>query len=152
MKNYLALLGMTLGVPLAVVGAPAGGDLLIKADSVTFEGERHVATGHATLASKDGDTRVSADRIIYERAGEIVTFSGAVRIQTGAATFETTEATLDLHGRRVFLLSSGRLTLGGEGPAFEAKAGAVILGTFAEPFPKTETQLPTTMPKARGTR
>ena len=147
MKKHFALLGLILGIPLTFFGATPGSELLIKADSITVEGERSTATGQATLASKDGETRVSADRIIFDPAGGVLKFSGAVKIQAGSSTIETSEATLQLQGRRVFLLSAGRLTLGGEEPRFESKTGAQLQQAFAEPFPKIDTQLPSTMPK-----
>jgi hypothetical protein len=125
-----------------VVAAPlhAAGEYLLKATSMKNDGQRWVATDGATLISKNNETRISADQIVFEQTAGTFKFSGHVVIQAAGTIVETNEATLKTDGQRVFFLSKGEITLLG-GQAFDPKLPSQALPAFGEPFPKTDTKL-----------
>jgi hypothetical protein len=125
-----------------VVTAPlhSASEYLLKATSITNEGQRWIATDGAVLSSKNGDTRITADKIVFEQPGSVFRLTGHVVIQSGGTVVETGEATLKTEGQRVFFLSKGEITLA-SGQSLDPKSGGPELPAFGEPFPKTETKL-----------
>jgi lipopolysaccharide assembly outer membrane protein LptD (OstA) len=142
MKATAVLLTLILVAPLW--SAPPNDGFLVRAESVKVEGDRTIATGNATVTN--GDTSIRADEIVFAPANATLTFTGHVTIQTGGATIEAREATINLHGKRVFMLSKGNIVVPGAEP-FEANASSQHVRLFSTPFPKTETQLPQASPK-----
>jgi hypothetical protein len=142
----LKLLLLTIVVAAPLHGA---GDYLLKATSITNEGQRWIATDGAVLSSKNGETRITADKIVFEQPGAVFRLTGHVVIQSGGTIVETSEATLKTEGQKVFFLSKGEITLA-SGQSFDPKSGSPELPAFGEPFPKTETKL--TAPRGASIR
>ena len=144
MRATATLLALALATALPVWSAPGNDGFLIKANSVKVEGGRMIATGDATIVH--GETRLTADEITYEVAGATLTLTGRVTLHSAGATIETKEATVNVHGKRVFMLSNGNIVVPGAEP-LDANMGSEHLRLFSAPFPTTETQLPRTLPK-----
>jgi len=144
MRVTATLIALALATTLPVSSAPGNDGFLIKANSVKVEGGRTIATGDATIIH--GETRLTADEITYEVAGATLTLTGRVTIHSAGTTIEAKEATVNLHGKRVFMLSNGNIVVPGAEP-FDAKVGSEHLQLFSAPFPTTETQLPRALPK-----
>ena len=139
MKNTVGLLALTLAAHSPLFGATRADAYLLKAKSITVEADRTIATGDATVIS--GDTWMTADEISFDWKSATFTFAGSVTIQAAGATIQAKEATVSAQGKRVFVLSNGKVTATG-GEAFDAKAGEQAIRLFTTPFPATETQLP----------
>lgn len=142
MKFIAALIALTLVAPLW--SASPKDAFLVRADSVTVVGERTIAMGNASVIS--GETRLTADEIVFESSSGTLTLAGRVTIQTGEATIAAKEATLNLHGKRVFMLAKGNIVVPGAQP-FDTQVGSEYLRLFSTPFPATDTQLPRTLLK-----
>ena len=127
---------------ILVVAAPlrGAGEYLLKATSMTNDGQRWIATDGATLTSKNGETRITADTIVFEQPAAVFKFTGHVVIQSAGTAVETNEATLKTQGQRVFILSNGEVTIAGV-QSFGPKRSSREVPSFGEPYPKTETKL-----------
>lgn len=124
--------------------AEPAGQMLLKANSIAFEGQRSIATDQATLIMKQGDTRLTADKIVYDQSTSTFTLTGRVKIHSGGNTIETSDATINAADQRVLQLTAGQITFSsfsdGVSP-IDAGATTSRLPAFSEPMPKTETQL-----------
>lgn len=139
MKNKAPLLALILAAPLAGFASAGAGAFLLKANAITADGERSVATGGASLTSRD--LRATADEIVYFLQSGILRLTGSVAIQTASAIIETKEATIDVEGKRVFLLSLGSISLATGVELPNPKATGEALRPFAASWPKTDTGL-----------
>jgi lipopolysaccharide assembly outer membrane protein LptD (OstA) len=145
MKTELRRIALLLLFPLAAFAAPAAESFLLKADSMTVSGERTIATGRATVIAQGGEMRITADSVTYDRESGVFQFSGAVAIHSTGAVIETKDATLNVHGKKVFTLSSGPISLGTAQP-IEIRTGAnnaEKVQLFGEPYRKLDTKLVT---------
>ena len=144
MKLHFLRLGFVSIFALsALAQSQAAESLLLRADSMKVETGRHVATGRAEMRSNSGQTRITADTISYDEARGVIEFAGAVTIHSGENAIETKAATLNVQGKRVFMLSKGALSPAGA-EQIEIKAGATgaeHMRLFGEPYRKLDTKL-----------
>lgn len=144
MKIKSLLAAVVVALPTVLCAEAPNKGYLLKADSMTTEGQRSVAVGNAAVIFEGGDSRITADRITYDYKAGVFTFAGAVKMHIAGATVETKEATLSVaSGKRVFVLVNGAVTIG-SGSTVDAGSGEITLsrGSFDQPFPRTETRLP----------